>query len=231
MATMITSKTGPNARVASQQYSVIRRRFTAVGLTCSLLLGVMTALPMAHARDSIRHRSIFVAKSMGGPDMTGKAQSVVDVDAPGLVDWFAKYDDIRRTAQMSEEERQLSDKLLGRGLGVLLPGFGRIAAQRLLKKMVERYETASRNLGQLPEIEATKQLQQTYIDYFTEAGSLFVDCRRMLHNPLARSKKYGFIKRSLKKRRKKLVDLENKAKTLDEQSRSKYGIADYQFSD
>ncbi|MDZ4832821.1 MAG: hypothetical protein SGJ27_03375 [Candidatus Melainabacteria bacterium] len=123
---------------------------------------------------------------------------------------------------MTEDERSRADKLMHRRMLVLIPGFGRISAQKLLTKLVSQYENALTRLENLPEISETKELQSTYEQYFQKAHSIFVDCKRLISHPLARTKDGIRLKESIKERKKQLSALELRAKQLDGDLRDHY---------
>lgn len=131
--------------------------------------------------------------------------------------WFASYDDIRRRAQMTAAERKQADDLLQRGFSVLLPGFGRIAVHRLLRKMIDRYQAAASAMRELNPPPETKELHEGYTRYFVTARQLFADTRHAIGNPF-RSKK------GLSERKDDLSQLEASLKSLDQQLRDKHGV-------
>lgn len=134
--------------------------------------------------------------------------------------WFEQYDAIRRRAQMTAAERKSADALLKRGFTILLPGFGRISAHRLLRKMIARYETASSEMKELPAQVETRELHEGYTRYFDKARLLFDHTRKAINNPLRSRKELVECKHEL-------ADLEASLKTLDKQLREKFGIATY----
>lgn len=142
--------------------------------------------------------------------------------------WFCRYDKIRKEAQMTPRERRESYKLIGRGIGILIPGFGRISAQRLLEKMIVRYERAIKKFESLQEVPETKELHRKYKLYFVKAHSVFVDCKRLIKNPLlSRAKNKRSLRRSIANRKAELRAFEPQLKQLDKELREKYKIAAY----
>jgi hypothetical protein len=135
--------------------------------------------------------------------------------------WFESYDDIRRRSQMTPAERKQADDLLQRGFTLLLPGFGRIAVHRLLRKMISRYQTAASAMRELTPPPETRELHEGYTRYFLTASRLFADTRHAIGNPF-RSRK------GLSERKEDLAQLESSLKSLDKQLRDKYGIKPYE---
>ena len=133
--------------------------------------------------------------------------------------WLGKYDKIRERAEMEPQEREQADKLLKRGFLLLLPGFGKSTANKLLTSMANRYETAHKELESLPELPETRELQKKYEQYFAEARDLFTDCKKLLSNPLSRG--HEELKQQIKARKLKLVQTESEAKDLDHKTRAK----------
>jgi hypothetical protein len=136
--------------------------------------------------------------------------------------WFERYDAIRRAAQMTPEERKTADSLMEKKITLLLPGFGRFAAQRLLKKQIDRYEAAANAMKELPATPETRELHEGYTRYFSKSGALFHDTLRALNNPL-RSKK------ELEERKADVASLDESLKTTDKQLRDTYNIPPYSY--
>jgi len=136
--------------------------------------------------------------------------------------WFERYDAIRRSAQMTPEERKIADGLLAKKITLLLPGFGRFAAQRLLKKQIERYEAAECAMKELPPTPETRELHEGYTRYFTTSKALFHDTLRALNNPLHSKKELG-------ERKAKTAELDETLKATDKQLRDTYNIAPYSY--
>ncbi|HEY9869017.1 MAG TPA: hypothetical protein V6D08_07610 [Candidatus Obscuribacterales bacterium] len=122
---------------------------------------------------------------------------------------------------MTPTERKQADDLLQRGFSLLLPGFGRIAAHKLLRTMISRYQTAASAMRELTPPPETRELHQGYTRYFVTARQLFVDTRQAIGNPF-RSKK------GLSERKEELTKLEASLKSLDKELRDKYGIKPYE---
>lgn len=143
--------------------------------------------------------------------------------------WFASYDQIRRTAQMSPQEKAYSDRVLSSKLSMFIPGPEKLAAQNLLGAMVARYDKASASLRALPSTPETLQLQKGYFQYFTTARSLFADYLKVQSNVLATDQAGNPIAATLLPRKQALEQLEGGVKQLDAQLRAQFGIRPYQY--
>src|SRR5262249_10242691 len=137
-----------------------------------------------------------------------------------VVDWFAKYDEIRHAAQMSETERERSKRLMAEGLAASV--FGSASAQAdkaagidLLRRMVERYNRALSDLRGLAGPTPTKRLQKGYQQYFSDAGALFGDYLKVQTNILATDGKGNPILGQLQQRKSDLETLDAANKDLD----------------
>lgn len=146
-----------------------------------------------------------------------------------VTEWFSQYDDVRRNAQMSPDERAHADKLKDGKWKLVIPGFARIQARRLLKKMIDRYEAADLELSSLPPPSETEDLQEGYASFFREAKVVFADNLRLLSNPFAKDTDGKPLRKVLRKRKKELETHEKRVKELDAQLRKKYGIAPYRY--
>lgn len=147
-----------------------------------------------------------------------------------VAQWFAKYDQIRRQAQMSPQERQQADYFLSKVTAIFVPGQEKLEAKNLLTRMVSRYRQASLAMKQLPVMQETSQLQQGFYRYFVTAGNLFIDYLKVQENLLATDAQTGQpIAAQLMQRKQGLEELNLSIQSLDEQSRSKFGIAPYHY--
>jgi len=151
-------------------------------------------------------------------------------DRMSVRDWFARYDQIRRKAQMTPTERKEASKLVKKGLPRLLFGEDRSAARTLLAKLIARYQAAVAEMRQLPEISQTEDLQDAYLKYFLTARSLFSDYLRVQNSPLATDKNTGErVITRLQKRKEKLGDLDKSAKSLDRRLRKEFDLPPYRY--
>ncbi|MBI4532656.1 MAG: hypothetical protein HY711_01815 [Candidatus Melainabacteria bacterium] len=144
--------------------------------------------------------------------------------------WFSRYDQIRRQAQMNPAERQQADYLLSRGMAILVPGNEKVAARAILIKLVENYEQAALAMKQLPLIPETSQLHQGYYQYFNNARLLFSDYLRVQDNLFVTDTSTGKpVAAQLIQRKQMLEQLNQQVQGLDQQLRSRYGIPTYRY--
>lgn len=143
--------------------------------------------------------------------------------------WFQKYDDVRRRAQMNPVEKQQADSILGKGLSILMPGPEKLAAKDILARLVTRYDNATKALEALPSTNETKRLQQGYYQYFSNARALFSDYLRVQDNLMAKDANGQPIMAQLMQRKQGLEQLERACKDADAQSRAAFGVPAYQY--
>ena len=144
--------------------------------------------------------------------------------------WFSQYDQIRRQAQMSPQERQQADYFLSKITAVFVPGQEKLEAKDLLTRMVSRYRQASVTIKQLPLIPETEQLQRGYYKYFVTAGNLFIDYLKVQNNLLATDPQTGQpLAAQLMQRKQALEELNQSIQGLDQQTRNRYGIPPYRY--
>ena len=161
------------------------------------------------------------------PVATGKSQQA----SPGRVSqWFNRYDQIRRQAQMNPAERQQADYLLSRGMAILVPGNEKVAARAILIKLVENYEQATLAMKQLPLIPETSELHRGYYQYFNNARLLFSDYLRVQDNLFVTDASTGKpVAAQLIQRKQMLEQLNQQVQNLDQQLRSRHGIPAYRY--
>jgi hypothetical protein len=144
--------------------------------------------------------------------------------------WFMRYDQIRREAQMSPVEKQQADSLMSRGLSILVPGENKIATKQLLGMMVGRYQRACAQLQALPQIQPTSQLHVSYFNYFNTAATLFNDYVRVQDNLFLTDATTGApMAAGLLQRKQMLEMLEGRCKQMDAATRQQFGIPPYQY--
>lgn len=174
----------------------------------------------------------------GGMPPTGMgtypAVAPVPTQAPGptltIAQWFQRYDQIRREAQMSPTERQQADTLLSRGISILVPGQQKLETKALLSNMVGRYQRACMQLKQLPQIQPTQQLHLSYFNYFSNAGNLFNDYLRVQDNLFLTDATTGQpVAASLLQRKQMLEALETRCKQVDSATRAQFGVPPYKY--
>lgn len=149
--------------------------------------------------------------------------------AAKVYQWFLKYDEIRRRAQMNPIEKQQADGLLARGLGLFMPGQDKLAAKQLLSGLVGRYQTATQSLQSLTVIPETRQLQEAYYQYFDNAMRLFADYLKVQDNVFAVDNTGQSIAKQLIQRKLMLENLEHGCKDFDAQTRRVFGVPAYQY--
>lgn len=157
------------------------------------------------------------------------AQKIHPQQAAKVYQWFLKYDEIRRRAQMDPIEKQRADGLLARGFGLFMPGQDKIAAKQLLSTLVAKYQSAAQSLQGLPPLKDTQQLQELYYQYFDTAMHLFSDYLKVQDNVFAVDNTGQSIAKQLIQRKLQLENLERACKDLDYRMRQTYGVAPYQF--
>jgi hypothetical protein len=151
-----------------------------------------------------------------------------------VAEWFQKYDQIRRQAQMSPQEKERSGKLLTQGMvGSIFKSAetegDRQAADALLKKMVALYTKAEAEMDQLAQLPETKKLHQGYKQYFNDAGCLFSDYLKIQGNLFATDSNGNSIIGQLQQRKAALEALDVANKELDARTREKFNIAPYAY--
>lgn len=151
-----------------------------------------------------------------------------------VAEWFGAYDRVRRKAQMSPQEKERSGQLLSQGLAASVFKTAdsereQLAAAALLRNMVDRYNKAKAEMGQLPQIGETKKLHQGYLQYFTDAGGLFGDYLKIQGNLFAQDSAGNSILGQLQERKAALESLDVANKELDSKLRTKFKISPYVF--
>lgn len=149
---------------------------------------------------------------------------------PGLIaEWFGKYDQIRRQAQMNPQEKTRANELLSKGLSIIIPGQEKETTRKLLGSLVSRYQTASEQMKLLPLYHETEQLHRGYYQYFSTAGALFADYLKVQGNILVPDASGNPLASSLMPRKQGLESLEQQVKALDGNLRARFGIAAYRY--
>jgi hypothetical protein len=150
------------------------------------------------------------------------------VVSPGarVIDWFRKYDSIRRNAQMTRAEKIQSQQLMGKMMNPNTSASDKNAAKTLLNKQISRYAVALRGMRALPKVAETSALSSGYYNYFRDASLLFSSYKKVLDNPLAADGGKPILLK-LGSRKSALESLDRTNKELDGKLRRKYGIAPY----
>ena len=143
--------------------------------------------------------------------------------------WFSKYDEIRRQAQMNPADRAKADNLLAKGMSMFIPGPEKIVTSQLLEKLVAKNRAASESMKQLPLYKETDKLHRGYYKYFTDAQTLFSDYLAVQNNILVPGPDGKPLASQLLARKQGLETLDQSNKALDAQLRQQFGIGPYQY--
>lgn len=143
--------------------------------------------------------------------------------------WFAKYDAIRRAAQMNPQERQRADNLMSKGLSIVVPGPEKAITGQLLVKLVNKNRFAADQMKGLPLYKETEQLHRGYYQYFATAQGLFADYLKVQTDILARDANGAMIAGGLMNRKQSLAALDENNKELDAQLRQQFNIPPYRY--
>lgn len=150
-----------------------------------------------------------------------------------ILEWFHRYDNVRRQAQMSPAEKARADGLMSKGmggLGAMLAGDEKMVTQNLLTKLVGKYQTAAEQMKALPLFRETEQLHRGYYQYFSDARQLFSDYLRVQSNLFAMDETTGKpVAGLLMGRKQNLEQLDMNNKALDEQLRQQFNIPPYRY--
>ncbi len=195
-----------------------------------LALGFASNVNTAQAQNPNDIANIPVSPVPSGP--MGMAPGNMN-RAAQIQGWFQRYDQVRRQAQMTPQEKQRADGLLSKGmtgLGSMLAGDEKQATQNLLNKLVGKYQTAAEQMKSMPLFPETERLHRGYYQYFSDARQLFSDYLRVQSNLFAMDEQTGKPVAGLlmgRKQNLEALDMNNKA--LDEQLRQQFGIAPYRY--
>jgi hypothetical protein len=130
-------------------------------------------------------------------------------------EWFDKYDQIRRDAEMT-----MGDKWQSLLLQAKKPEPNNAALATRMSKKYSRALSEMKKLGSTPE---TKALQVGYIEYFVTARQLFEDY-------LVAQKEVPFTNQSLVPTKKKLEVLDKRNKEIDDGLRKRHIIRKHRHS-
>ncbi len=130
-------------------------------------------------------------------------------------EWFDKYDEIRRDAEMT-----MADKWQSMLLQARKPEPKNAALAKRMSSKYSRALSAMKRLGSPPE---TKALQVGYIEYFSTARQLFEDY-------LVAQNAVPFTNQSLVPTKKKLEVLDKRNKQIDDVLRREYFIKKHRHS-
>lgn len=146
-----------------------------------------------------------------------------------VLNWFNSYDEIRRQAQLSPEERAQADSLLGKGLAILSPGPDKDAARILLQKMVNNYTVATQQMSELFVLPETEALHKGYSEYFSTAKNLFTDYLTVQDNFFAQDGNGKPVIQSLLERKERLEQINAYVHDLDSKTRAQFGVSPYRY--
>lgn len=132
-----------------------------------------------------------------------------------VVEWFKKYDEIRRDAEMS-----LADKFQAMLLATGSPGKRNVT---VASHMAVKYSVALAEIKRLEPIPETKELQEGYTEYFSRAYKLLQDELNGQELKPLNDKNFLEVKHQLER-------LDGKNKKLDDQLRKEYGIPKHRHS-
>ena len=167
------------------------------------------------------------AQRMASPDALASGGSGTGDNHIGQ--WFYRYDQIRRGAQMNPQERVRADNLMSKGLSIVVPGPEKAITGQLLVKLVNRNKVAADQMKLLPLYKETEQLHRGYYQYFASAQSLFSDYLKVQNDILARDQSGRMIAGQLMGRKQELASLDENNKALDAQLRQQFGIPAYRY--
>jgi hypothetical protein len=182
-----------------------------IALLCLVLAGQLATFESVYAQ---------------GQTASAAAQST---PAAQIKDWFGKYDEIRREAQMNPTDRQKADTMLSKGLSMFVPGPEKLDTQQLLQKLQIKNSAAAEQMKKLNLYPETEQLHRGYYKYFTDSQTLFGDYLKVQDNLMAKDASNTPIASQLLRRKKELEELDISNKALDSQLRAKYGIPPYRY--
>jgi hypothetical protein len=140
-----------------------------------------------------------------------------------VVDWFKKYDQIRRDAELNLMEKFQTMSFLDKNVehtAVL-----RRRDKDLVERMSSKYAKADEAMRNLPSMTATRELQDGYIDYFSQVHKIFT---QYLKSPAAGEPPCS--PSTMRERRSALEELDFKNKKLDTELRQEFGIAKHKHS-
>jgi hypothetical protein len=177
----------------------------------ALLLVVLAALSVAGFTERLLADEL---------DATETAPTYVGQDALDVYGWFNRYDDIRRHSRMTLKERFQSRHLLALFFNPV--ALFSSEATPFLKRMIEKYDCAIRQMEQLQPPKETAELHEGYLRYFRQARKLFADlCDEENKN----SEERRTMLPDLISRKRELEQLDQENKQTDAQLRRKYDIA------
>ena len=140
-----------------------------------------------------------------------------------VVEWFKKYDQIRRDAELTLAEKFQTMSFLDKNLD------GKTALrkrdQELVARMNAKYAKADEAMKNLQPVSEVKELQEGYSNYFRQVHHVFT---RYVKDSTGCDANTPHS--TVQEQRSALEELDSKNKKLDAQLRSKYGIAKHKHS-
>lgn len=104
---------------------------------------------------------------------TPQSETVPASNSSSLQKWFCAYDDIRRSAKITPQEKRDGNVLMLRALAGNCAGAERDAAISLLRAMRQKYKEAGKQLRQLPATSGdVEPLRTGSIAYYAAAADL-----------------------------------------------------------
>jgi hypothetical protein len=185
----------------------MRSHLRFLPLTLSILLSLGTA---------------GFAQDLGGG---GGAPSATPVQQ--IQDWFNRYDNIRRGAQMAPVERAKADAAMAKGL--MVAPVDKPVVQAFLKKLISKDTLAAEQLKGLPLYPETEQLHKGYYRYFTQAVRSFGESITVQNNMFAIDDKGESVAKNLLMHKQELEALDHGNKDLDARLRQQFNIAPYHY--
>ncbi|MDR3616895.1 MAG: hypothetical protein P4L53_25280 [Candidatus Obscuribacterales bacterium] len=190
-------------------------RCVLLSFQCLLLASWALALSAPYAQGTEKN------DSAGDTALTSTTSKTEQKDA--VVDWFKKYDQIRRDAELNFLEKFQTMSFWDKNVdhaAVL-----RKRDQELVERMSAKYSRALEEMRNLPEVSATKELQDGYIDYFDQVHQIFTAYLKS-----ATAEEAPSSHSTMRERRSALEELDLNNKKLDGELRQKFGIARHRHS-
>ncbi len=205
----------------------------AVGAICAFMLCGLGSIQAAQSQylDQNQGQNGQFAAQNGGQAFAPPSQpanSAPATNAAQLKQWFSRYDQVRKQAQMTAGEKDRADNILSQGLSIFIAGPNKVQAQKLLTGLVSKYQVAIGQMKGLPLYPETSKLHRGYYQYFSDARTLFSDYLLVQNDLMAKDPRTGKrVMPQLMERKNNLENLERQIKQLDGELRSQYGIARY----
>jgi hypothetical protein len=181
--------------------SLIQHRIPLISCTIACLL-----IP------ALADSKTFSAESVAE---TNSGNSQVHQQCITVAEWFRRYDEIRRRAEMTR-----SEKLQSFGLVSKRPDKRNAA---LASHMIQKYTMAVSAMKELESTPKTRELQNGYIEYFTTARKLMTDY-------LDAQEQVPITNQDLMMTKGNLEEVDKKNKKLDAELRKQFAIPRHKHS-